>query len=63
MARDSQDLRERVIDAGTSGRQAAERFGTAVRTIGALWIRLARSSTCSRQPNAPIKSRIKLKPL
>ena len=37
----SQDLRERVIDAGTSARQAAERFGIGVATA-IVWVRRAR---------------------
>ena len=37
----SQDLRDRVIDAGTSARQAAERFGVGIATA-IVWTRRAR---------------------
>jgi transposase len=37
-----QDLRDRVIDAGTSARAAAERFGVGVATA-IVWVRRARA--------------------
>ena len=37
----SQDLRDRVIDAGTSARHAAEHFGIGIATA-ILWVRRAR---------------------
>ena len=54
----SQDLRERVIDAGTSARQAAERFGIGVATAIA-WVRRAREGERSaRKQGQPKRSKL-----
>ena len=49
----SQDLRDRVIDAGTSARAAAERFGIGIATA-IVWVRRARDGerTARRQGQA-----------
>ena len=54
----SQDLRERVIDAGTSARQAAERFGIGVATA-IVWVRRAREGERSaRRQGQPKRSKL-----
>ena len=54
----SQDLRERVIDAGTSARQAAERFGIGVATE-IVWVRRAREGERSaRKQGQPKRSKL-----
>ena len=54
----SQDLRERVIDAGTSARQAAERFGIGVATA-IVWVRRAREGERSaRKQGQPKRSKL-----
>jgi transposase len=55
----SQDLRERVIDAGTSARQAAERFGVGVATA-ILWVRRAREAgeRGARKQGQPRRSKL-----
>ena len=54
----SQDLRERVIDAGTSARQAAERFGIGVATA-IVWVRRARAGERSaRKQGQPKRSKL-----
>ena len=54
----SQDLRERVIDAGTSARQAAERFGIGVATA-IVWVRRAREGERSaRKQGQPRRSKL-----
>ncbi len=54
----SQDLRERVIDAGTSARQAAERFGIGVATA-IEWVRRAREGERSaRKQGQPKRSKL-----
>ncbi len=53
-----QDLRERVIDAGTSARQAAERFGIGVATA-IVWVRRAREGERSaRRQGQPKRSKL-----
>jgi transposase len=52
----SQDLRDRVIDAGTSARQAAERFGVATAIV---WVRRARAGERSaRKQGQPKPSKL-----
>ena len=52
----SQDLRDRVIDAGTSARQAAERFGIGVATA-IVWVRRAHEGERSaRKQGQPKRS-------
>ena len=54
----SQDLRDRVIDAGTSARQAAERFGIGVATA-IVWVRRAREGERSaRKQGQPKRSKL-----
>jgi transposase len=54
----SQDLRERVIDAGTSARQAAQRFGIGVATA-IVWVRRAREGERSaRKQGQPKRSKL-----
>lgn len=54
----SQDLRDRVIDAGTSARQAAERFGIGVATA-IVWVRRAHEGERSaRKPGQPKRSKL-----
>ena len=54
----SQDLRERVIDAGTSARQAAERFGIGVATA-IVWVRRARvGERSARKQGQPRRSKL-----
>ena len=54
----SQDLRERVIDAGTSARQAAERFGIGVATA-IVWVRRARDGERrARKQGQPKRSKL-----
>jgi transposase len=54
----SQDLRDRVIDAGTSARTAAERFGIWVATA-IVWVRRAREGERSaRKQGQPKRSRL-----
>ena len=54
----SQDLRERVIDAGTSAREAAERFGIGVATA-IVWVRRAREGERSaRKQGQPKRSKL-----
>src|SRR5215210_662029 len=54
----SQDLRERVIDAGTSARQAAERFGIGVATA-IVWVRRARvGERNARKQGQPRRSKL-----
>ena len=54
----SQDLRERVIDAGTSARQAAERFGIGIATA-IVWVRRAREGERSaRKQGQPKRSKL-----
>ena len=54
----SQDLRERVIDAGTSARQAAERFGIGVATA-IVWVRRAREGERrARKQGQPKRSKL-----
>src|SRR5215217_5717298 len=54
----SQDLRERVIDAGTSARQAAERFGIGVATA-IVWVRRARvGERIARKQGQPRRSKL-----
>ena len=56
----SQDLRDRVIDAGTSARQAAERFGVGVATA-IVWARRARDGERSaRKQGQPKRSKLDL---
>ena len=53
-----QDLRDRVIDAGTSARQAAERFGVGVATA-IVWVRRAREGERSaRKQGQPRRSKL-----
>lgn len=53
-----QDLRDRVIDAGTSARQAAERFGVGVATA-IVWARRAREGERSaRKQGQPRRSKL-----
>jgi transposase len=53
-----QDLRDRVIDAGTSARQAAERFGVGVATA-IVWTRRARQGERSaRKQGQPRRSKL-----
>jgi transposase len=54
----SQDLRDRVIDAGTSARQAAERFGIGVATA-IVWVRRAHDGERSaRKQGQPKRSKL-----
>lgn len=54
----SQDLRDRVIDAGVSARQAAERFGIGVATA-IVWVRRARAGERSaRKQGQPKGSKL-----
>jgi transposase len=54
----SQDLRDRVIDAGTSARQAAERFGVGIATA-IVWTRRAREGERSaRKQGQPTRSKL-----
>jgi transposase len=54
----SQDLRDRVIDAETSARQAAERFGIGVATA-IVWVRRAREGERSaRKQGQPKRSKL-----
>ena len=54
----SQDLRDRVIDAGTSARTAAERFGVGVATA-IVWLRRARAGERSaRRQGQPKRSKL-----
>lgn len=54
----SQDLRDRVIDAGTSARGAAERFGIGVATA-IVWVRRARAGERSaRKQGQPRRSKL-----
>ena len=54
----SQDLRERVIDAGRSAREAAERFGIGVATA-IVWTRRAREGERSaRKQGQPKRSKL-----
>lgn len=54
----SQDLRDRVIEAGTSARQAAERFGIGVATA-IVWVRRAREGERSaRRQGQPRRSKL-----
>ena len=53
-----QDLRDRVIDAGTSARAAAERFGVGVATA-IVWVRRAREGERSaRKQGQPRRSKL-----
>lgn len=53
-----QDLRDRVIDAGTSARQAAERFGVGIATA-IVWTRRAREGErCARKQGQPKRSKL-----
>ena len=53
-----QDLRDRVIDAGSSARQAAERFGVGVATA-IVWVRRAREGErCARRQGQPRRSKL-----
>ena len=54
----SQDLRDRVIDAGTSARQAASRFGIGIATA-IVWVRRAREGERSaRKQGQPHRSKL-----
>ena len=54
----SQDLRDRVIEAGTSARQAAERFGVGIATA-IVWTRRAREGERSaRKQGQPKRSKL-----
>ena len=54
----SQDLRDRVIDAGTSARAAAERFGIGVATA-TVWVRRAREGERRARPQGqPRRSKL-----
>ncbi len=54
----SQDLRDRVIDAGMSARQAADRFGIGVATA-IVWVRRAREGERSaRKQGQPKRSKL-----
>ena len=55
----SQDLRDRVIDAGTSARAAAERFGIGVATA-IVWTRRARETgeRIARKQGQPQRSKL-----
>ena len=54
----SQDLRDRVIDAGKSARQAAERFGIGVATA-IVWVRRAHDGERSaRKQGQPKRSKL-----
>jgi transposase len=54
----SQDLRDRVIDAGTSARAAAERFGIGIATA-IVWVRRARQGERSaRKQGQPKRSKL-----
>ena len=59
MARaDSQDLRDRVIDAGTSAQAAAERFGIGIATA-IVWVRRARTGERgARKQGQPRRSKL-----
>ena len=53
-----QDLRDRVIDAGTSARQAASRFGIGIATA-IVWVRRAREGERSaRKQGQPPRSKL-----
>jgi transposase len=51
----SQDLRDRVIDAGTSARAAVERFGIGVATA-IVWVRLAREGERTARRQGPAEA-------
>ena len=54
----SQDLRDRIIDAGTSARAAAERFGVGVATA-IVWVRRAREGErTARRQGQPKRSKL-----
>jgi len=55
----SQDLRDRVIDAGTSARRAAERFGIGIATA-IVWTRRARETgeRSARKQGQPKRSKL-----
>jgi transposase len=55
----SQDLRDRVIDAGTSAPQAAERFGVGIATA-IVWTRRARETgeRSARKQGQPKRSKL-----
>lgn len=54
----SQDLRDRVIDSGTSARQAADRFGVGIATA-IVWTRRAREGERSaRKQGQPKRSKL-----
>ena len=54
----SQDLRDRVIDSGTSARQAAERFGVGIATA-IMWTRRAREGERgARKQGQPKRSKL-----
>jgi transposase len=55
----SQDLRDRVIDAGTSARQAADRFGVGIATA-IVWTRRARETgeRSARKQGQPRRSKL-----
>ena len=54
----SQDLRDRVIDAGTSARAAAERFGIGIATA-IVWVRRARvGERSARKQGQPRRSKL-----
>ncbi len=54
----SQDLRDRVIDAGTSARAAAERFGIGIATA-IVWVRRARQGErTARRQGQPKRSKL-----
>jgi transposase len=56
----SQDLRDRVIDAGVSARQAAERFGVGIATA-VVWVRRAREGErTARRQGQPRQSKLEL---
>ena len=54
----SQDLRDRVIEAGTSARAAAERFGIGIATA-IVWVRRAREGEWkARKQGGPARSKL-----
>lgn len=54
----SQDLRDRVIEAGLSARAAAERFGIGIATA-IVWVRRAREGECNaRRQGQPRRSKL-----
>ena len=54
----SQDLRDRVIDAGSSARAAADRFGVGIATA-IVWTRRAREGERSaRKQGQPMRSKL-----